>query len=487
MKNHHNARYPFLWVQTTEESRIIRENRENIEESVQFFSWDISAGWQVYVKNGEGWLWAPVEVPPKKGGQPSPPKDALAAIRQPPFPENSIFFLKDYHEYFKKITVVREAINLKEDLKRTARTVVFLSASSQIPVELQNDITILDYPYPDEPALRRVLEKIAEDNEEPLPPTSEITDTIVNAMRGLTWEGAENALALSLVTKNCFDVKTILDQKAAQLKAGSILEYGNFRERLAEIYGLERMKTFIMKTIGNPKARGVLIYGVPGTAKSHTAKAIANEMGWPCLIFRPSALKDKFQGVAEGRLHESFKTRRAFGNNVTFTDEIEAIATGISSGGDSGVGMTLFKDLLVEMEDSRGTGTYWIATCNDLEPLIHESGGAILRRFDAIFFCDMPTKEQAKGIARIWSNKEKVNIPEDFNFDGYTGANIASLAEKMSMMDCSAKEASEYILPYGHAHADELDEIRKKAKGVCIWANDPEDGEPKPSLRQVKR
>jgi SpoVK/Ycf46/Vps4 family AAA+-type ATPase len=235
------------------------------------------------------------------------------------------------------------------------------------------------------------------------------------------------------------------------------------------------MKNYVMGTIENPKARGIIIYGVPGSGKSHFAKAVANKTGRPCLILRFSALKDKYQGVAEGRLREAFKTIRAFGKCVVFMDEIESIAVGISSGGDSGVGQSLFKDLLVELEDSRGCGAYWIGTCNALDPLIHESGGALLRRFNGIFFADMPSKEEAKGIAKIWEEKEGVQIPDSFSLDSYSGANIAQLAETMGMMNCSADQAAAYVIPYGRAHEKELEAIRAKAKEVCIWASYAEE------------
>ena len=470
MREHHNARYSFLFVPTTEEERIMRENRARFDEDVQFFSWDIAAGYQAMVRNGGGaWTWRPIEVPgfvPKGGnGRITDPGMALESATA--LPENSVVFMKDYHKYFEKITIIRAALNLKPILKLQAKTIVFLAAQKVIPPELSNDITVVDYPYPDDKALMRILEKMAEDNEMEVPENAE---TIVNAMRGLTWEGAENALALSLVMKGTFDVKTILDQKGSQLKASGVLEFGTYTETLDDLFGLEILKRYIRTTIGNPKARGVLMYGVPGTGKSHTAKATANEFGLPCFVLNFSEIKDKYVGASESKLREAFKTIHAVGKCVVFMDEIEAIATGISSGGDSGVGQTLYKQLLREMEDAKGQGIYWMATCNDLAPLIHESGGAIMRRFGGKFFCDMPTEPEARGIARIWSEKERVDIPETFPLDGYTGADIASLAENMAMFECAAEEASQYVLPYGIAHSDELEEIRRKAAGVCIPA-----------------
>ena len=111
------------------------------------------------------------------------------------------------------------------------------------------------------------------------------------------------------------------------------------------------------------------------------------------------------------------------------------------------------------------------------------SGGALLRRFDALFFVDMPTKAEAKGIAKIWNRIEGVKIPMDWNFEGYTGADIAKLAKNMSMMRCDAKEAEMFLNPYGRANKSELNEIRKKATGTCIWASKKD--EPTAAKRKV--
>ena len=462
LKEYHDARYPFVWFETTEEDRIIRESRAVFPDETNIFVWDILSGFSRI--NGDS-----IPIPVSNQNDVAIPERPRLALQQVPgLPPDSLIFMKDFHKFFEQISISRQALNIKGTLKENGQTIAFLAAGSNIPVELKNDITVDDFRYPDESELMEILGMVSEDNKLEIPKDSE---TIVNAMRGLTWEGAENTLALSLARHGCFDTATILKQRATQIASGGIMEFGNYTEKLKDLYGLDTMIDYILKTIKSPKARGVLIYGTPGSGKSHTAKGLANELGWPCIILKFSALKDKYQGVAESKLRDSFKSIRAVGRCIVFMDEIEAIATGISSGGDNGVGQTLYKELLMEMEDSRGKGAYWVGTCNDLGPLIHESGGAILRRFSGIFFADLPDEEQARGIAKIWERKEGVNIPESFSLDGYSGADIAKLAETMAMMDCTAEDASRFVLPYGKAHKDQLELIRQKAEGTCIWAS----------------
>lgn len=467
MKTHHQARYPLLWCSTTEEDRIIRENRKLIPEDVNFFSWDICSGYQQFVKvNGDGpWMWQMVEADCQDPGE------ALGMLEN--LPENSIIFAKDFHKFLVDITIIRKTLNVKEHLKANAKTIVFLSAVIEIPIELQNDITVIDFPMPDREALEGVLNIVAEDNELPLP---EDKDAVVDAMRGLTQEGAENALCKALVEKKSFDYKTILDEKAAMLKASGVLTYGKYEETFDDLYGLEYMKEFCTMTMQSDESRGVLIYGVPGTGKSHFAKALANETKRPCITANFGALRGKYQGDAEGRMDLMLKTIEAVGRSLVYVDEFEKSIAGTgSSETDGGVGQRILGRFLSYMEDRPPGGSYWVCTVNSLDDILTLSGGALARRYDCIFFLDMPSPEECKGIAKIWSEKKRVKIPEDYDFDGFTGADIAKLARNMAMLDCDADKARQFLIPSSQSIGPKIAEIRKKAKDACIWASKTED------------
>ena len=481
MKTHHNARYPYLWYATSEEERIIRENRALFDKDVQFFSWDICAGFQGLTQNGgdSPWVWTPVDQ------ESLDPKAALEKVTS--LPEDSVVFMKDFHHYLNDITVVRQALNIKPDLKGGGRTIVFLSPTRDIPVEMLSDITVMDFEFPDREALKRIAKVVGEDQEMAL--TDKDLDSVSESLMGMTAEAAENALCFSYVKHGNFDVRTILDEKAALLKAGGVLEYGRFTETFDNLYGLDVMKKFVLGTIFDPDSRGVLIYGVPGTGKSAFCKALGNAVDRAVLIANFSAVRDKYQGVAEARTDWMFKTVEAFGRPIVFADESEKAFSGTGSADtDGGVGTRNLGQFLTYMADRKKDGSYWIGTMNNLDEFLHLSGGALIRRFDAVFFVDMPNEEECRGIAKIWSGLKGVEIPEDFDFKGeYTGADIENLATKMKMMDCSADEASEMVIPYGRYNKDTLDAIRRKAEGVCIWATSREKKyQPAPS-RKVKR
>ena len=68
-----------------------------------------------------------------------------------------------------------------------------------------------------------------------------------------------------------------------------------------------------------------------------------------------------------------------------------------------------------------------------------------------------------------------VEIPEDYDFDGFTGADIAKLARNMAMLGCDADKARQFLIPSSQSIGSKIAEIRKKAKDVCIWASKTED------------
>jgi len=54
LENYQKAGYAFLYCVTTEDDRLIREQRAKIDLGVKFFKWDIVSGAQAFVNpNGD--------------------------------------------------------------------------------------------------------------------------------------------------------------------------------------------------------------------------------------------------------------------------------------------------------------------------------------------------------------------------------------------------------------------------------------------------
>ena len=485
MRSYQRAGYPFIWCQTTEDDRLIRENRAKVDDlSVKFWKWDITSGFQAFVNpNGDRnvWTWALAD-------ELLDPMEALEFVKTIPEENGNIIFMMDFHKFFESIEVTRKALSLKPHLKSTGKMVVFVSAVMGIPPEMANDVTVYDFKLPTKIDHSKTLGRLCQDTGIDMPSDSE---AIVDACAGLTQEGAENALAKSLVDNGKFVYSDVLEKKGVQINQTGYLKFGTYEETFSDLYGLEYLKWWTLKALKKKfglseetiekipletrmrlvSPGGILLFGVPGSGKSHFAKALGNELARPVLDMSFSALRGGLVGDTERNTADCWKRIESFENAIVFADEFDKSLEGIEgSQTDGGNSARIFQSWMTYQEDRR-SNTFWIATCNKLETIMSWSGGALAARFDCIFFVDMPTPDECKGIAKIWSKKLGVDIPADYDFEGFSGRDIKKLARQMAMLECSVDDARRYIIPVAESDPELIANIRKKARKTCIWAS----------------
>lgn len=495
MERYHAARYPFIYCSTTEEDRFVREHRQVIPDHITFFRWDIVAGFQVMVNtNGDQkqWEWQPVaingyeqylatkdlsvvqvQIPTEsENGRVTDPVAALIMIEV--LPDETIIFMHDYHRFFNDITVVRAVLNIKNHLISHKKMISFLSASVSIPNELVNDIQLYDFLLPSASALGDIVNKVCTDSGAALP--DDILSAI-EALRGLTEESALNAVALSLAEKGYVDQDVLLNEKASKFKSTGLLTYVKPKETLDDVAGNQKAIEWLIKTATHPLAKAVANYGVPGAGKTLVGKVIANVLKRPCFFANINAIRGKWQGDAESRIKLMFDTANAMGRPFIILDEFDKSISGSEAGDlDSGVGQRIVQEFLIRWEEQPENGPFWYLTLNSLDDFSTISGGALIRRMDILFFVDLPTEDEAREIAKIWSRKYQVKIPEDYNLIGFSGADIAKLARNMVMLGCDVEKARSYLIPSGESIAEQIVQIRKKAKSLCMWASEKQEG-----------
>lgn len=467
------ARYPFVWITGTEEERTIRSHRKQLKTTVKIFSWDIAQGYSELTPNADGWTWKPLDTEDPQ----TQPGEAITEVLTR-IPQRSVIYMKDYHKYFEDITVIRRTLNIKEMLKATARMIVFMSAKgpAAIPVELKNDVTPFTEPLPTAAELAETVKRVSGDQGIKEPEGTDL-ELIVNSLIGLTEELAESTLCLCLVQKKRFEVPLLIKEKARLIESISGLKYNQYSETLDDLAGNRTAIDFLLSAAPNPISNAVLLYGVPGCGKSHIGKAIANALKWPHLEADFNAVRSKYQGETEANLDRLLDTVEALGRVVVFADEIDKSIKGSEGGADSdgGTGARIVGRLLRYFQDKKPNGSFWIMTANSLQDILTISGGALLRRFDALFFLDLPNDEERRAIIKIWSRKMNVEIPEDTDTRGYTGADIMKLAKMMQMLNTTADRARRYVIPTAQALGTRVDEIRRAAKMTCIPANDQDE------------
>jgi SpoVK/Ycf46/Vps4 family AAA+-type ATPase len=173
----------------------------------------------------------------------------------------------------------------------------------------------------------------------------------------------------------------------------------------SEVGGLQNLKAYSArkrltftekaKEYGLTPAKGVMLVGIPGTGKSLSAKAIAGGQ-MPLLRMDIGALMGGIVGESESNMRAALKVAEAVAPAVVWLDEIEK-ALGNSGGElDGGTSTRVFGTLLTWMQETTAP-IYVVATANDVRSLRPE----LLRRFDDIFFVDLPDADARKEVFSI--------------------------------------------------------------------------------------
>lgn len=455
------AGYPCLWVNSFEEQRAMKSLSEQAED-YKVFSWDIMAG----MRNHETGTAQPLPDPVK----------ALEAINT--MPEGSIFFYKDAHKFLQNINVIRTVKNMIPVLKSSDRHLIFISPVTQIPIELEKDVTTFPFNLPTIGELMAVAQKIVEDNAL----DKEVDEATISAAQGMTLDESENAMALSLITEKTFSRKILEAEKLQAVKKSGLMELYSAVEE-SELGGLENLKKYIHNRKQGfydpslPTPKGLLLIGLPGCGKSLSAKAIASVLDAQLIRLDIGSLKDKHVGGTEQKTRQMWSLLKAVASPkspvILWIDEIEKAFGGVQSSNhtDGGTTSSMFGTFLTEMQEAAGQGIYIVGTCNEIEDLLAISQGALLRRFDSVFLIDLPSEDERRQILKIMNRRYNADIPDSWvpQMTNWTGAEIERFVVD-SFYDDEA-EAFANVKPIYEQNRDRIDKMREWGKTNARWAN----------------
>ena len=351
---------------------------------------------------------------------------------------------------------------------------VILAHDIALPCELARSFVVLEHALP----TREELQEIGIDLEETYPgvmPQGNELGTLLDAAQGLTRGEAENAYSLSIIRHKRIQADEVFRLKAQSLTKTGYLRLSTSKRRFSDLGGLENIKRFCLDIlapnpdrIGNPQ--GVLALGPPGTGKTAFAEALGNEVGLPTVILDIGALKGSLVGQSEERTRQAIATINAMGRCIVFLDEAEKAFSGANSGAsDSGVSSGMFGTFLTWLSDP-DRQAFIFATSNDIRAIpdaFSRSG-----RFDAVFFWDIPSREQKDKIWDIYVNKFKLDPdqprPDDTD---WTGADIHACCQKANALRVDLQKARKYVVPIARRSKASIENLREWCDGTTISAD----------------
>lgn len=141
------AEYPIIYIVSHEEDRVIETINKiasNLYKKVYF--WDCVNG----LSNSNKQFF----------DKSSNPIKAISLAEQMKDDENIIFVFKDLHFYMDDRQVIQALKNLGKDITISRKTCFIISPVLKVPIELEKDITVFDYPLPDIEYIKSIFDSL---------------------------------------------------------------------------------------------------------------------------------------------------------------------------------------------------------------------------------------------------------------------------------------------------------------------------------------
>ncbi|WP_319422423.1 AAA family ATPase [Pleurocapsa sp. FMAR1] len=405
------ACYPLIYLPTNEEERAEKAIAAVTEKvgKRNVFIWDFVNGYQ--------------ENPNNAGFGKRNPLQALEFITNMPKKAGGVFILRDFQRFLEDIAISRELRNLARILKSQPKNIVIIAPQVNIPEELAEVITIVDFPLPTTPEIKTEITRLISATGQTL--SDKLLTEFVRAAKGLSTERIRRVLTKAIASTGQLeqeDVELILEEKRQSIRQTQILDFYPATEQISDIGGLDNLKSWLLRrggafseqarAYGLPNPRGLLLVGIQGTGKSLTAKAIAHHWHLPLLRLDVGRLFAGLVGESESRTRQTIELAEALSPCILWIDEIDKGFAGVDGKGDSGTTSRVFGTFITWLAEKKSP-VFVVATANNIRSLPPE----MLRkgRFDEIFFVGLPNQEERQAIFKVHLVKLRPHNPGNYD------------------------------------------------------------------------
>lgn len=361
-------------------------------------------------------------------------------------PEKACLFIYNAHLYFEKSYTTRPLIiqqlqHFVNRFKAGHRTVVFCCSHLDIPIELEQDVILFNYNYPDDKEINDIIEKVYKMAKNENIPTDDFRHSVLPDLRGLSPKSVEQLVALSM-RKEGINTAYLRQMREENLNKRGISVYKDnisfkdlggltpLKKHLKLLFNGRRPPEIIvwvdeiekaiagfegdntgttqdqvkvlLEYMANYNFLGLIFLGLTGTGKSFAVKAIGQEFNRRVLAQDLGAAKQKELGMSEYHIRQHMELFRSMGRDRVL----------------------------------------YIATCNDITKMPAE----FLRRFKlGKYMFDLPNREEKQEIWKICKTKYGITDNLQPNDAGYSHSDINDVCEGSYLYNIPLLDASKYV------------------------------------------
>jgi len=223
---------------------------------------------------------------------------------------------------------------------------------------------------------------------------------------------------------------------SVNLPLSDLMQFSEPRHKLSELVANDDLKELLARIIhefrqraklekhGMSHRRKILLTGPPGTGKTMTAAAIAQELGLPFYVIYTDKIITKYMGETAAKLRQVFDFISS-NLGIYFFDEFDAIGAERSRDNDVGEIRRVLNSFLQFLEQDE-SASFVLAATNHVSILDQ----ALFRRFDDVLFYELPNrKEVIQLIGNRLANFKIRFAPSTIPFNVYEGLSHAEITQ----------------------------------------------------------
>lgn len=302
-------------------------------------------------------------------------------------------------------------------------------------------------------------------------------DTLVNRAIHANLSNNSNARGEDIVLFDDNFKRALMDFKPVSLRNVSLL-IPDDEMSWSDVGGLHDVRKILIQTLQWPSKypklfsksplrirSGLLLYGAPGTGKTHLAAVVAKEFRLNFISIKGPELFNKYIGASEQAVRDTFARAQSAKPCILFFDEFDSLAP--RRGHDNtGVTDRVVNQLLTQLDGVETLEGVFVLAATSRPDLIDS---ALLRpgRLDKAIHCPIPSKDERLEILEALSRKMRLSDDIDLRFiaercEHFTGADFKALLYNAQLESIHEKTAN-LLSSSESSYFKDLNDIKSEA------------------------